>query len=96
MISEEPKLNAKFTCAMIMTYKVEFLGKSWIFPLGIYIVGRKGGRTIIWKQHHKKIKPRKQDKGKHQWSEEVKNFGCFTLYKLHSKKSVLFTLKGMK
>lgn len=33
---------------MIMTYKVEFLGKEELdFPLGIYIVRRKGGRTII-------------------------------------------------
>lgn len=51
---------------MIMTYKVEFLGKEELdFPLGIYIARRKGGRTIMWKQHYKKNKSREQDKGKH-------------------------------
>lgn len=48
IISEEPKLKSRIRCAMIMTYKVEFLGKEELdFPLGIYIARRKGGRTII-------------------------------------------------
>ena len=70
---------------MIMTYKVEFLGKEELdFPLGIYISRREGGRQSYESNITRKINQERTKENINDTGES--DFDLFTLCKLHSKK----------